>query len=181
MRHLAVYATVILGSCLSQAALCQSLPAVRNGQPAFSFEGGKRVSVQKNMPAGMQEYHGNGYNRPGTGVVEVGSDGLPARVGERAEILSPGHPSVPGNVNNIIRESNSNLVSTSKSAGQKSSAKKKPNATTVVQLLGPDGKMEYKEVKFVGELSANKRAPNITDVKDGEGKVKEYDWKKNGR
>src|SRR6185369_9788630 len=49
-------------------------------------------------------------------------------------------------------------------------------ATTVVQLLGPDGKMQYKEVPFMGELSANKRAPNITDVKDGEGKVKEYDW-----
>jgi hypothetical protein len=181
MRYLTVYATVILASCPYQTACAQSpLPAAKRGQPAFSFAGGKCLSVQSIRPNGMREY-GAGPTVPGTGVVEVSGDGLPARVGTRAPILREGDPAAPSSALNVVRDNT--FVSTAKNAGSKNAVNSPKSkikaATTVVKLLGPDGKFEYKEVPFMGELSSNKRAPNITNVKDGEGKVKEYDWAKN--
>ncbi|MBS1993869.1 MAG: hypothetical protein JSS86_18510 [Cyanobacteria bacterium SZAS LIN-2] len=150
------------------------LPPARRGQPAWSFSGGKRVSSQTVDQAGMHEYSGPpGTGPAGTGIQEIGGSG----------------GSVPSAANNPVK-----LVplvkNADKAAGEKfltgskqGQAPQRPKgaatpATTVVQLLGPDGKMQYKEVPFMGELSANKRAPNITEVKDGEGKVKEYEWVK---
>lgn len=51
-------------------------------------------------------------------------------------------------------------------------------ATTVVQLLGPDGKLQYKEVKFCGELFNNTNATMSTVVRDKDGGVREYTWVK---
>jgi hypothetical protein len=176
MRFLAVYATVILASCPFQAARAQApLPAAKHGQPAFSFEGGKRVSVQNSRPAGMREY-GSAPASPGTGIVEVGNSGLPARIGTRATILRDGDPAAPGSAVDVGPDGK--FISVSKSAGAKSAITrtKVKAATTVVKIPAADGTYEYKEVPFMGEVSSNKRASNVVDVKDGAGQVKEYDW-----
>jgi len=173
---------VILGAVSAQLAFASSawadpgkaLPAAKHGQPAWSFSGGKRLSAQEANPTGMQEYSGIGASTPkGTGIQEIGPSGVSS--------VSPAN--LP--VNTVPTVPISKTMGGQKFlTGTKNGApillpkhESKP-ATTVVQLLGPDGKMQYKEVPFMGELSANKRAPNITDVKDGEGKVKEYDWVK---
>ena len=49
-------------------------------------------------------------------------------------------------------------------------------ATTVVQLQEPNGRLQYKEVKFCGELFTNKGAATSTVVRDKEGGIKEYTW-----
>lgn len=51
-------------------------------------------------------------------------------------------------------------------------------ATTVVQLVGPDGKLQYKSVKFCGELFSNTNATMSTVVRDKDGGVREYSWVK---
>lgn len=61
--------------------------------------------------------------------------------------------------------------------GSRTKSDAKP-ATTVVQLLGPDGKLHYKEVKFCGELFTNTNATMSTVVRDKEGGVREYSWVK---
>jgi hypothetical protein len=141
-----------------------------------------------------------GTSQPGsgTGIVEMGSGSSPNRGGAGITELSKGPSSGKGKgigegfgqgtravtgagTDTIIAPAASgNLVDKNAltgSTGATSKNKTKP-ATTVVQILGPDGKMQYKEVPFMGSLTANKRAPNVTDVKDGEGKVKEYEWAK---
>ncbi len=172
------------------------LPPAKHGQPAFSFSGGKRVSVQKTTADGMHDYSSGAAGYGGTGVVEVGSGKNATGIVEvgadqsKTGIIEVG-PGKTGKSTGVIENSPihdgaANAGGSTDLGGTGGSAKvhallpkstKKP-ATTVVQTLGPDGKMEYKEVPFVGELKSNKRAPNITDVKDGEGKVKEYDWVK---
>ncbi|MBU6455653.1 MAG: hypothetical protein KGS72_28030 [Cyanobacteria bacterium REEB67] len=131
--------------------------------------------MQNSRPVGMREY-GSSPVSPGTGIVEVGNSGLPARIGTRASILREGDPAAPASAVDV--GGGSKFVSVSKSAGSKSSAgrTKVKAATTVVKLPGPGGTYEYKEVPFMGEVSSNKRASNVIDVKDGAGQVKEYDW-----
>jgi hypothetical protein len=212
MRSLTIYTALLLLGCLTSAAQGQSseeqktlpLPAAKHGQPAFSFEGGKRVSVQKTTTAGLHEYGADGGAGGGTGIVEVGAgshsssnginvvpsgtnhlgigtgSGTGTGTGSRTGItdiptgLGTGITVVPTGTGKIVGKS-ALTGNTGRAAGGGGKGKPKP-ATTVVQILGPDGKMEYKEVPFMGELSSTKRAPNITEVKDGEGKVKEYDW-----
>jgi hypothetical protein len=204
MRSLTIYTALLLLGCLTSAAQGQSsgetktrpLPAAKHGQPAFSFEGGKRVSVQKTTADGLHEYGGGGGSGGGTGIIEVGAGSHISRAGvnfvpgasnhlgtgagsstgitETPTGLGTGITVVPTGTGKIVGKS-ALIGNTGRAATGTGKGKPKP-ATTVVQTLGPDGKMEYKEVPFVGELSSTKRAPNITDVKDGEGKVKEYDW-----
>lgn len=67
------------------------------------------------------------------------------------------------------------VVSIRPGSNTKSDAK---NATTVVQLVGPDGKLQYKSVKFCGELFSNTNATMSTVVRDKDGGVREYSWVK---
>lgn|GEM_PF-4367633 len=169
-----VVAAPFISPFSARAQSGKSLPAAKHGQPAWSFSGGKRLSSQEANPTGMHDYSGPGAAAStGTGIQEIGPSGVSTVSPANAPVKIV--PTVPisktmGGQKFLTGNKNGAVVALPKHEA-------KP-ATTVVQLLGPDGKMQYKEVPFMGELSANKRAPNITDVKDGEGKVKEYDWVK---
>jgi hypothetical protein len=201
MRSLTSFSTVLILACFSSAVQGQTsgdqnavpLPAAKHGQPVFSFAGGKRVSVQKTTTEGMHEYSGGtagGAAGGGTGIVEVGTGSNASGTGI-TDVKPGGNNSGTGIKNSgkaiTVPATKVHLAgpgaltgSTAKAGAGSAKGKAKP-ATTVVQILGPDGKMQYKEVLFMGTLSPNRKDPNITEVKDGEGKVKEYDWVKKGR
>src|SRR5208283_420046 len=160
------YSVVLLLGCLPLAAQGQSsgeqkavpLPPAKHGQPAFSFEGGKRVSVQKTSTSGMQEYGAGSSAGGGTGIVEIGTGSHSAPIGTGITVVPRGGPStgigtgvtvVPTGPGKVAGKS-ALTSTTSQAAGDAGKGKKVP-ATTVVQILGPDGKMEYKEVPFMGE------------------------------
>ncbi len=136
-----------------------------------------------------------GTGRSSTGIVEIGAGKGTTGIGEIGAgkgttgigEIGVGKGTAGAGVNQVPaihdRVLSGNPLSTKKAAPAAASALKsrtKP-ATTVVQLLGADGKMEYKEVPFMGTLPANKRDANVIEVKDGGGKVKEYDWLKKNK
>jgi hypothetical protein len=125
-----------------------------------------------------------GANSSGTGINVLPGDTNSSGTGIN---VVPSGTNSSGTGINVVPSGQGKLVdksaltgSSGRTVGSTGKGKPKPS-TTVVQTLGPDGKMQYKEVPFMGELESNKKAPNITEVKDGEGKVKEYDWIKKGQ
>jgi hypothetical protein len=180
----ALFFLLVFSSCASELAIGQS--SNKADTPAFSFEGGKRIQAIPSKVSGMREYDGRSdvaSRNPGTGIVEVKDGTHVSRLSPR--LLSPGDPSAPTNAsavggdNKFVSTRGSVSFPTTKFAAKPAARSKQ--ATTTVQMLGPDGKMQYKQVPFIGEVASTKRAPGVTDLKDGEGKVKEYAWARKNR